>query len=141
MWTARTLPFFCQGNANVQNDVLVKIKELKNKSAVIPIIKVKDSIKLIKNDMVLKNIDRENVYFSQTPQGYNLVKLEKAYNQVNKKKLSNYTDDAQKKTAWITLQVESRLDEGAGPRKGSLRSAIGRGGAEFHLDFAAESWF
>ena len=71
------------------------IKELKNKSAVIPIVKVKDSIKLIKNDMVLKNIDRENVYFSQTPQGYNLVKLEKAYNQVNKKKLSNYTDDAQ----------------------------------------------
>tara|TARA_B100000029_G_C17574228_1_gene957642 strand:+ start:1345 stop:2484 length:1140 start_codon:yes stop_codon:yes gene_type:complete len=51
------------------------IHKLKNNHAVIPIIKVNDSTKRVKNNYVFKNIKRNSLRFSQTPQGFTFKKI------------------------------------------------------------------
>jgi len=51
------------------------IFKLKNNHAVIPIVTVNDSSKRIKNNTIFKNIDRNNLRFSQTPQGFTCSKI------------------------------------------------------------------
>ena len=51
------------------------IYKLKNNHAVIPIIKINDAAKRIKENIVFKNIKRETLSFSQTPQGFTFKKI------------------------------------------------------------------
>jgi len=51
------------------------IKKLNNNDAVVPIIKANDATKRFKNNLVFKNIKRESLGFSQTPQGFDFNKI------------------------------------------------------------------
>ena len=51
------------------------IYKLKNNHAVISIIKINDAAKRIKENIVFKNIKRETLSFSQTPQGFTFKKI------------------------------------------------------------------
>lgn len=66
------------------------IKELKNNDAVLPAVKVKDTIKLAENNIVRSTPEREKLYIAQTPQGFDfktIYKLHKKY------KGKAFTDD------------------------------------------------
>ncbi|MEC8100229.1 MAG: 2-C-methyl-D-erythritol 2,4-cyclodiphosphate synthase [Pseudomonadota bacterium] len=71
------------------------IRKLSTTNAVIPVIQINDSVKVIRKRKVIKNIDRSELFLSQTPQGFYLKDIVKAYSKINLNKLSNYTDDAQ----------------------------------------------
>ena len=66
----------------------------KVKTAVIPVLKIQDSLKLCEKNKVKNNINRENLYLTQTPQLFEYKTLYKAYLHY-KKVLDNFTDDAQ----------------------------------------------
>ena len=51
------------------------ISNLKKNHAVIPIIKINDATKRVKKNLVFKNIDRNSLRFSQTPQGFTFRKI------------------------------------------------------------------
>jgi 2-C-methyl-D-erythritol 4-phosphate cytidylyltransferase / 2-C-methyl-D-erythritol 2,4-cyclodiphosphate synthase len=51
------------------------IKNLKNNHAVVPVIKVKDATKRIEKNLIFKNIKRQSLGFSQTPQGFTFSKI------------------------------------------------------------------
>ena len=80
----------------VTNSLIKKIsKNLSLKKGVIPVIKINDSVKLIKKEKIIKNVDRKDLFLSQTPQGFLVNELMNAYNKISPTKLSDYTDDAQ----------------------------------------------
>ena len=56
--------------------------------------KIQDSLKLCEKNKVKKNINRDNLYLTQTPQLFEYKTLYKEYLR-NEKKLDNFTDDAQ----------------------------------------------
>ena len=66
----------------------------KVKTAVIPVVKIQDTIKLCKKNKVEKNISRDNLFLTQTPQLFEYKTLYKSYLS-NEKKLDSFTDDAQ----------------------------------------------
>ncbi len=72
---------------------------LKHAEGIVPVLKIYDSIKFIKNKSIIKSLDRKNLFFSQTPQAFSLNKLKIAYDLLGKEDLKNYTDDAQIFTA------------------------------------------
>ena len=51
------------------------INKLKNTNAVVPIIKVNDAAKRVKENIIFKNIKRNTLTFSQTPQGFSFKKI------------------------------------------------------------------
>ncbi len=51
------------------------INNLKKKHAVIPVIKVNDATKRINKNLIFKNIQRDSLCFSQTPQGFTFERL------------------------------------------------------------------
>ena len=51
------------------------ISLLANNHAVIPVIKVSDATKRVNKNIVFKNIERNSLRFSQTPQGFNYKKI------------------------------------------------------------------
>tara|TARA_Y100000590_G_scaffold468537_1_gene651630 strand:+ start:1275 stop:2408 length:1134 start_codon:yes stop_codon:yes gene_type:complete len=67
------------------------IKKLKKNNAVIPIIKINDATKKVNTNIVFKNIDRNSLRFSQTPQGFLFKKI---YDKHQKSKNKNFDDDA-----------------------------------------------
>ncbi|MAH89514.1 MAG: 2-C-methyl-D-erythritol 2,4-cyclodiphosphate synthase [Pelagibacterales bacterium] len=69
-------------------------KIIKYKTAVVPVIKIRDSIKLCNKNIIIENINREKLYLSQTPQFFNYKLLFEIYLH-NVKKLNIFTDDAQ----------------------------------------------
>tara|TARA_B100000029_G_scaffold380222_1_gene375222 strand:- start:424 stop:1539 length:1116 start_codon:yes stop_codon:yes gene_type:complete len=69
--------------------ILNLFKVLNKNKCAIPIIKTNDSVKFKDNDK-LKNIDRNKVYLTQTPQAFDYKTLFK----LQKKSTSNITDDA-----------------------------------------------
>ena len=70
------------------NNILEKLIDYK---AVIPAIKVTDTVKVVKDGVVVKTIDREVLRYVQTPQGFNTSLIKK----VHKEAKSNlYTDDS-----------------------------------------------
>ena len=80
----------------VSNSLINKVvTKLTTKNAVIPIIKINDSVKVIRKKKVIKNVDRSELFLSQTPQGFYLKDIVKAYSKIKLAKLSSYTDDAQ----------------------------------------------
>ena len=67
------------------------IKKLKNNHAVIPTIKTIDATKRIKKNIIFKNIKRNSLRFSQTPQGFTFNKI---YNKHKKNKNKFFDDDS-----------------------------------------------
>lgn len=61
--------------------------------AVIPAIPVKDTLKMVEKDKVSKTLDRSRIRAVQTPQGFRLATLNKAFKKLGKK-ASKMTDDA-----------------------------------------------
>jgi len=71
------------------------INEVENKNAVIPVLRIADTIKEVSGDKIEKTINRDRVVSAQTPQAfdYNLInKLHKKANKENSE--ANFTDDA-----------------------------------------------
>jgi 2-C-methyl-D-erythritol 4-phosphate cytidylyltransferase/2-C-methyl-D-erythritol 2,4-cyclodiphosphate synthase len=67
------------------------IINLKNNDAVIPLIKVTDATKRIHGKEVFKNIERKELRFAQTPQGFTFKKI---YGKHLKNTHTNFDDDA-----------------------------------------------
>ena len=65
------------------------INKLKNNDAVIPVIKVNDATKRVKKNIIFKNIQRDSLRFSQTPQGFTFSKIY----QKHKKNINESLDD------------------------------------------------
>ena len=65
------------------------LKGLKNNKCVVPAIKTNDSVKIKKNSKIF-NLDRNNIFLTQTPQAFNFKSLIKKHNIKN----SKITDDA-----------------------------------------------
>ena len=67
------------------------IYNLKKNHAVIPVIKINDATKLVKKNIIFKNIDRSSLRFSQTPQGFTYKKIyEKHIKNIN----TSFEDDS-----------------------------------------------
>ena len=69
------------------------IEATRRRGAVIPVVPVKDTLKLIVNGKVDKTLDRSKIWAVQTPQGFETSILKKAFLKIGKK-ASNLTDDA-----------------------------------------------
>ena len=65
------------------------IYNLKKNHAVIPVIKINDATKRVKKNTIFKNIDRNSLRFSQTPQGFTYKKIYEKH----KKNMNNPFDD------------------------------------------------
>ena len=65
------------------------IKKLRTNHAVIPIIKVNDATKRVKKKIIFKNIKRNSLRFSQTPQGFTFKKIYEKH----KKNINTSVDD------------------------------------------------
>ncbi len=70
------------------------LKEIKNEMAVIPVIPVKETLKKIKNNFVEKTIEREGLFFVQTPQIFKAKTLYEGY-KLERKIWENLTDESQ----------------------------------------------
>jgi len=67
------------------------IYNLKKNHAVVPVIKINDATKRIKKNTIFKNIDRNSLRFSQTPQGFTYKKIyEKHHKNIN----TSFDDDS-----------------------------------------------
>lgn len=67
------------------------IEKFNTFNAVIPAMKVTDTIKMVEKGMVVKTIDREVLRTIQTPQGFKTSVIKLAHRLANK---NNYTDDS-----------------------------------------------
>ncbi len=78
--------------ANPSKNLINKIiKKLKNNKAVIPVIRANDATKRVEKNFIFKNIKRNNLVFSQTPQGFDFSKIfEKHKKNINE----NFDDDS-----------------------------------------------
>ncbi len=65
------------------------IKKLKSNHAVVPIIKVNDATKRVEKKIIFKNIKRNSLRFSQTPQGFTFKKIFEKH----KKNMNTSVDD------------------------------------------------
>ena len=65
------------------------IKKLKTNHAVVPIIKVNDATKRVEKKIIFKNIKRNSLRFSQTPQGFTFKKIYEKH----KKNINTSVDD------------------------------------------------
>jgi len=73
------------------------ILNLKKHHAVVPVIKISDATKRINKNTIFKNIQRNNLRFSQTPQGFTFSKIyEKHKENINE----NFDDDSAFFTAY-----------------------------------------
>lgn len=70
------------------------LKEIKNEFAVIPVIPVRETLKKVKNSFVEKTIEREGLFFVQTPQIFKAKTLYEAY-KLERKTWENLTDESQ----------------------------------------------
>lgn len=61
--------------------------------ACIPSIEVKDTLKQIEGDFVIKTLDREKIFAVQTPQGFKIEIIKEAYKEAEKKNVFG-SDDA-----------------------------------------------
>lgn len=76
----------------VSHDIIDKvIKELENHKAVIPVVPVIDTIKQCESGIVLKTLDRDKLYATQTPQGFHYNIIAKIHRELENEEMS---DDA-----------------------------------------------
>ena len=81
------------------------LEATKRYGAVIPVVPVKDTLKLVKRDKVVKTLDRSKVWAVQTPQGFKYRDLKRAFAKVGNR-ASRLTDDAAvAEAAGLTVQV------------------------------------
>lgn len=73
--------------------IQVGFKLVKKFKAIIPVIPITDTIKMINHNEVIQTIDRNSLYYVQTPQFFELDLIKKAYNFAAQQKY-NTTDDA-----------------------------------------------
>ena len=74
--------------------VIERVLEAATRSgAAIPVIPVKDTLKVLSNGRVVKTLDRTKIGAVQTPQGFKLATLKKAFRKIGRK-ASKLTDDA-----------------------------------------------
>ncbi len=73
--------------------IQVGFKLVKKFKAIIPVIPITDTIKMINHNQVIQTIDRKSLYYVQTPQFFELDLIKKAYDVAAQKKY-NTTDDA-----------------------------------------------
>ena len=78
------------------------INKLKNNHAVIPIVKTADATKRYEKNLVFKNIQRETLGFSQTPQGF-------TFSKIYKKHLENIDQTFDDDSALFTIYGEKVL--------------------------------
>ena len=69
------------------------LEGVKRHGAVIPVVPVKDTLKLVANERVVKTLDRSQIWAVQTPQGFKFQELKKAFLKVGSR-ASRLTDDA-----------------------------------------------
>jgi 2-C-methyl-D-erythritol 4-phosphate cytidylyltransferase len=69
------------------------LESVKRHGAVIPVVPVKDTLKLVSKEKVVKTLDRSRIWAVQTPQGFKLQELKRAFLKVGSK-ASHLTDDA-----------------------------------------------
>jgi 2-C-methyl-D-erythritol 4-phosphate cytidylyltransferase len=69
------------------------LKAAVQSGAVIPVVPVKDTLKVVSNDKVVKTLDRSSLRAVQTPQGFSVVSIKKAFQKIGKR-ASGLTDDA-----------------------------------------------
>ena len=67
------------------------INKLKNNHAVVPIVKAYDATNRVEKNMIFKNIQRDGLRFSQTPQGFTFKKI---YEKHKKNINENFDDDS-----------------------------------------------
>jgi len=65
------------------------IYNLKKNHAVVPIVKISDATKRVKKNMIFKNIQRDSLRFSQTPQGFTFKKIY----EIHRKNINESFDD------------------------------------------------
>jgi len=77
---------------NPSKDLVNKIiHSLKKNHAVVPVIKINDATKRVKENTIFKNIARNSLRFAQTPQGFTFKKIyEKHYKNIN----ASFDDDS-----------------------------------------------
>lgn len=78
-------PFF---SSNLLNNLKEKMMQYK---CVIPVINIVDTIKIVKDNVVVKTINREEVKRVQTPQGFNSKLLKQVHSLA---KIDDYSDDS-----------------------------------------------
>jgi 2-C-methyl-D-erythritol 4-phosphate cytidylyltransferase/2-C-methyl-D-erythritol 2,4-cyclodiphosphate synthase len=83
-----------------KNLIKTVILELKKHHAVLPIINVNDAVKRVKRNNIFKNINRNTLRFSQTPQGFTFKKIyekhKKSENMIIDDDASLFTKDNEK---------------------------------------------
>ncbi len=74
-------------------NILIKrvIEALKIHNAIIPALKLTNTIKKVKNNQIINTINRENLISVQTPQGFHTNIIKKAYSNINLKNI-NFDD-------------------------------------------------
>lgn len=78
----------------VSTEVIQRVlNETAKSGAAIPVIPVKDTLKVVAGDKVIKTLDRSTLRAVQTPQGFEVDLLKKAFKKLGKK-TSDMTDDA-----------------------------------------------
>jgi len=60
--------------------------------ACIPVLKITDTIKKVKNNFAFKTLNRENIFLVQTPQGFKLDLIKKAYIEGKRKNITGSDD-------------------------------------------------
>jgi len=65
------------------------IRKLRTNHAVVPIIKIDDATKRVEKKIIFKNIKRNSLRFTQTPQGFTFKKIYEKH----KKNINTYVDD------------------------------------------------
>ena len=77
---------------NVKTNIInLVLEKLHDYNAVVPVIKITDSIKKISENFINKHIDREKLALAQTPQGFRYSDILVKH---NKNKIKNLTDDS-----------------------------------------------
>jgi len=100
---------------NIKTNIInLVIEKLNDYNAVIPVIKITDSVKNISENLIKKHINREKLALAQTPQGFRYSDILAKHNK-NKKK--NLTDDSTLFTNVYTvpgdpynLKITNKLD-------------------------------
>jgi 2-C-methyl-D-erythritol 4-phosphate cytidylyltransferase len=78
----------------VSTEVIQRVlNETAKSGAAIPVVPVKDTLKVVAGDKVIKTLDRSILRAVQTPQGFDMGLLKKAFKKLGKK-ASYMTDDA-----------------------------------------------
>ncbi len=78
----------------ISTEVIKRVlSETAKSGAVIPVVPVKDTLKVVTGNKVIKTLDRSTLRAVQTPQGFKVEVLKKAFSKLGKK-ASLMTDDA-----------------------------------------------